>query len=106
MAATSSVETATAVKAAKTRLSTKRVASRDPAMRKPTEGARMNPGRAARHIGRVSRLMARKRTVRIPTVIEVRLTFTEIVPIGCHRPLPDSLARLEGRRGERLARIN
>jgi len=83
--AASSVETAAAVETAKTRLSTERVASGDPAMRKPTEGARMNSGRAVRHVGRVSHLMPRKPAVRAHAVIEVRLTAMEMIPIddGC-----------------------
>ena len=91
MESSSSVETAAAmkttaaVKSAKTRLSTECVTSRDPAMRKPAEGARMNCRRAVRHIGRVSHLMPRKCAVRISAVIEVRLTSLEMVPIddGC-----------------------
>ena len=39
MKSSSSVETAATVKSAKTRLSTERVASRDPAMCESTEGA-------------------------------------------------------------------
>src|SRR5579859_7132482 len=80
----SSMETAAAVKSAKTRLPTERVASRDPAMRESTEGASVKCGHAVRHIW-VSHLMLGKCTARISAVIEVRLTAREMIPIddGC-----------------------
>jgi hypothetical protein len=92
MAATAAVEpssatmeAASSVETAKAGLSTECIASGDPAMRKPTEGARMHSGCSVRRVRRTSRLMLRKPTVGIPAVIEVRLIAMEMIPIddGC-----------------------
>ena len=79
------MEAASSVETAEAGLSTECVASRDPAMREPTEGPGMHSRRSVRHIGCVSRLMPRKCAVSIPAAIEVHLTALEMIPIddGC-----------------------